>query len=161
LTPVEYYFEEEFTEDEKSRFFASFKRKKEGCWEWNKARNHGGYGTFYHNKRTWIAHRISWILHYGKLEKGMFVLHKCDNPACVRPDHLFVGTNKDNLRDCAEKGRIASGERNGNSKMTNSTVKKIRKLSNCGMKGTEIANLVGVHKSTVSRVLRKIIWRHI
>lgn len=77
---------------------------KEGCWGWRAATNRKGYGRFY-SKHTQSAHRFSWIIHKGKIPDGLFVLHKCDNPPCTNPEHLFLGTNLDNIRDMIAKGR--------------------------------------------------------
>lgn len=82
--------------------------RSEGCWEWRGARHPRlGYGKFSVSRNTNIpAHRAAWLFEHGEIPQGMRVLHKCDNPPCVRPDHLFLGTQTDNMRDCAAKGRI-------------------------------------------------------
>jgi len=82
---------------------------KSGCWEWQKALNPNGYGKAYFNGKLRQSHRISWILHRGKIPVGLFVLHHCDNPICVNPDHLFLGTQKDNMHDMIAKGRKNGG----------------------------------------------------
>lgn len=82
------------------------------CWQWIGGAA-GEYGGAWFERRQELAHRISWILHFGKIPGGMFVLHKCDNKLCVNPEHLFLGTQADNMRDKVEKGRQARGDRNG------------------------------------------------
>lgn len=89
-------------------------RKSDGCWEWTAGRLGGRYGDFMvgvGDHRS--AHRYSWELHFGPIPVGMNVCHHCDNPGCVRPDHLFIGTQKDNLRDMQGKGRKAVWRREG------------------------------------------------
>ena len=75
------------------------------CWEWVAGKNRKGYGTFATKNKIYRAHRFSWTIHYGKIPKGLFVLHHCDNPSCVRPSHLWVGTQLENMKDMYAKGR--------------------------------------------------------
>lgn len=79
--------------------------KTDGCWSWVGAKHRHGYGQIRVNKKLLAAHRVSWLLHYGQIPDGMCVLHKCDNPECTNPEHLFIGTMKDNSRDMMAKGR--------------------------------------------------------
>lgn len=86
------------------RFWAKTDRSGE-CWLWTGAKNPAGYGSFSMNGTNDMAHRTSWTLTYGPIPEGMFVCHHCDNPPCVRPDHLFLGTALDNMLDKVAKGR--------------------------------------------------------
>lgn len=88
------------------RFWAKVEKGPD-CWEWKAFRNKG-YGKFTYNGRMYLAHRLSWILTNGPIPDGLGVLHSCDNPPCVNPDHLFLGTQLDNMRDASNKGRCAN-----------------------------------------------------
>ncbi len=99
----------------KDRFLQSF-QKENGCWNWEKAKNPNGYGIYtvrkegWKRRRTVLAHRYAYEIFTGVIPQGMCVLHKCDNPSCVNPDHFFLGTQVDNMRDRKEKGRMPKGE---------------------------------------------------
>jgi hypothetical protein len=95
----------------KTRFWNKVNKKdKNKCWEWQAGKSNR-YGAFKINGRTIGAHIFSWEIHNGKIPDGLFVCHKCDNPGCVNPDHLFLGTNKDNCDDRDKKKRQAYGEK--------------------------------------------------
>lgn len=79
--------------------------KTASCWEWQGARNKTGYGTVCFNYKTWRTHRYAWHITYGSIPVNLCVLHHCDNPPCVNPDHLWLGTHADNVRDRENKGR--------------------------------------------------------
>lgn len=82
-----------------------------GCMVWSGLLDRNGYGTLRFRGRNWFAHRLSWTYANGDIPDGMLVLHRCDNPPCIRPDHLFIGTQADNIADAQAKGRLATGER--------------------------------------------------
>lgn len=92
----------------KERFEEKYKIVASGCWEWQYSVNKKGYGMFgIATSTTQLAHRVSFTLYKGDIPEGLFVLHHCDNPKCVNPEHLFLGTNTDNMRDAKAKGRLA------------------------------------------------------
>ena len=89
------------------RFF-KYVKKSNGCWEWTGSKNWGGYGVIapdHQPQKLILAHRASWIIHRGVIPVNLKVLHKCDKPQCVNPDHLWIGTQKENMRDMAKKSR--------------------------------------------------------
>jgi hypothetical protein len=93
----------------------------DGCWTWIGGRGKCGYGLILKDNHRLYAHRVSWELHYGPIPERMLICHRCDNPACVRPDHLFQGTQADNMHDCSLKQRISA-------KLTWAQVEEIRRL---------------------------------
>ncbi len=98
------------------RFWQKVEKNPEGCWSWTATIDRGGYGSIGTPTGLEYAHRLSWIIHNGPIPNGLFVLHHCDNPPCVRPDHLFLGTHQDNQDDRLRKGRRIGrppGARNG------------------------------------------------
>lgn len=89
------------------RFWAKVE-KTEGCWKWHGSKSPGGYGQIREGarlSRLWRANRLSWVFHFGAIPEGLDVCHRCDNPECTRPDHLFLGSHSDNMRDCYAKKR--------------------------------------------------------
>lgn len=99
LPPIQYY------DHVVSRFMSRVDKAKSGCWEWLTAKTGGGYGTFSIKGISYPAHRVLYELFNGKIPDGLLVCHQCDNPGCVNPNHLWVGTQSDNVKDAYEKGR--------------------------------------------------------
>ena len=102
---------------EEQRFWANVD-KSDSCWNWTASLSKSGYGAFSNNGKYVRAHRYSWSLHNGKIPDGLCVLHRCDNRKCVNPDHLWLGTHDDNMRDRTLKGRQCRGENHGRAKLT-------------------------------------------
>lgn len=132
----------------------------DGCWLWTGGVTNGGYGRFRLNGSTVMAHRYSFSREHGPIPAGMYVLHRCDVPACVRPDHLFLGSLKTNTQDMIAKGRKRQvrGESHGRSKITEQTVVAIRAATGTQM---EIAERFGVTQPLVSMIRSKKIWSHV
>jgi hypothetical protein len=128
-----------------------------GCWLWTASLRNDGYGQVRHQGDMDGAHRVSWRIHIGEIPKGMQVLHRCDTPTCVNPDHLFIGTHGDNMKDAANKMRFRqSGESNGYARLTELDVEAIRGAS--GLQ-REIASRFKVSQSTVSLIKLGKRWR--
>lgn len=143
------------------RFFKHID-KADGCWTWTSSKNSDGYGQFNICGASKSAHRVSWELHNGNIPDGMHVLHKCDNPPCVNPEHLFLGTNHDNVLDREAKGRNRAsrnkGTKNPSVKITESDVLEIRSST---MKQIELAKKFGVTFQMISRIKLNKAWKHV
>jgi len=161
------------------RFWAKV-AKSEGCWEWQAGRNKRGYGAFHPRHGVSIlAHRMVWELSFGPIPTGSFVCHRCDNPPCVRPDHLFLGSNADNMQDMTAKGRdwastgdaevirqrmIASrprGAAHPMARLTEDQVNRIRALAMAGQSQRSIAREFAVSQSLVGMIVRHQRWASI
>ena len=129
-----------------------------GCWLWIAATCGGERGVMRVDGVTIIAARVSYEMHKGDIPEGIFVCHHCDNPSCVNPDHLFLGTQADNLSDMVNKGRSSTGDRHWNSKLTPSDVIAIR--SDARSHGA-IAKDYGVVRQHVGRIKSRGKWGHI
>ena len=106
------------------------------------------------------AHRVSWELHRGPIPEGMSVLHKCDNPPCVNPEHLFLGTQKDNAEDCRVKRRTTCGEKDPRHKLTSKDVEGIRELRNSSnMSYRKLSKMFGVDRSTIIKIVSGKTWK--
>jgi hypothetical protein len=132
----------------------------DGCWEWTGGTVQFGYGKLMINGKRHAAHRISWQMKYGPISNDICVLHRCDNPACVRPSHLFLGTKADNAQDCARKGRMnhIRGVRHPWSKLTEDQVREIR---NSTGPLRDAATKYGVSRSAISLIRRGDNWAHL
>lgn len=145
------------------RFWAKVKKTKSGCWLFISAKGGGAYGMLSVPKgEEFLAHRISWTLHNGPVPEDMFVLHMCDVPKCVNPDHLFLGTHQDNSDDKLSKGRHCFGETSPISPFDNETILRIRKeYSGGGISQLKLANRYGVHQTAISAIVRRATWKHV
>lgn len=110
------------------------------------------------DSHLYLAHRISWEIQNGNIPEGMMVLHKCDNPACCNPTHLFLGTQETNIRDMVSKNRQVKGEGVRRSKLSSKSVIKIRALLKLGKSTTELGKLFNVNRATISKVGSRKLW---
>lgn len=144
----------------------------DGCWEWQAYRNSTNYGV----RDAVFAHRIAWMLINGPIPDGLWVLHRCDNPPCVRPDHLFLGTAQQNTDDMVSKGRAATGDRSGPRKhpenyrrgstipwaqLTESDIPEIRRRLRAGETSVAIAADYPVGFQAIKRIKYGYAWKHV
>lgn len=134
------------------------------CWNWKGTKDPKGYGGFYLRKdkqHQFKSHRIAYQLTFGEIPEGLCICHKCDNPSCCNPNHLFLGSKSDNNHDAIQKGRAVyvSGERIKSSKLTSQQVIEIKRLSALGHSGRELAHQYRVDRSTIYRILYGISWK--
>ncbi len=135
--------------------------KSDGCWLWVSYIGEHGYGVLKYDGKVDLAHRVSWNISNPQRQCGdLCVLHRCDNPPCVRPDHLFLGTKQDNSDDMVMKGRSYDkrGQLNPNNKLTPREVEQILELKG-KLKQKEIAAIFGINQPHVSRILRRVAWK--
>jgi HNH endonuclease len=145
--------------------FWSKVQKTDGCWLWLGRKIHTGYGQFdVTTNIVEMAHRIAWQLTNGTIPKGLKVLHRCDCRACVRPDHLFLGTQAENVADCESKGRgnHPKGEQQGQSKLTEAQVREIRQLYQpWKMPYYVLGKRYGVSAQVIFSVVKRKTWKHL
>jgi len=122
-----------------------------GCWEWARARQSRGYGLVRYNGKQRPSHRVSYELWNGPIPDGHYVLHHCDNPTCIKPDHLFTGTQSDNLSDCSIKGR--------NSKKL--TIQQVEQIRNSTEVMQRMAERLGVSYTTIWNVRTRKIFKYV
>lgn len=144
------------------RFWAKVDKTKNGCWLWTAGCNGDGYGSYSWDGRVQGTHRIAWQIENGPIPEGLNVLHHCDTPPCVNVAHLFLGTQLDNVRDCAAKGRNykSHGEQHHSAQLCEETIHKIRALQGV-IPHREIATQFGVSGSAVSHILAGHSWTHL
>jgi hypothetical protein len=132
------------------------------CWPWQGTKDRDGYGVIGDERRRQLrAHRIAYERAFGPVQAGHYVLHRCDNRSCCNPNHLFAGTNSDNIADMVAKGRQARGPDNGNAKLTDDVVRRIKAALRANGVGKHIAAQYGVSEGIVSRIKVGHTWSHI
>ena len=132
------------------------------CWLWtgwlSKARR-GCLQLGGNSKRNMASYRASWVVHFGEIPTGLFVLHHCDNPQCVRPSHLYLGTQADNIRDMVMRGRACTGDKQGRAKLTWPIVQTIREAHGQGISGAELARRHEVSETQIHRIVHNQDWK--
>lgn len=146
------------------RFWAKV-NKTPGCWEWTGTTTPTGYGRTTRRGQEWYTHRLAWAMENGPIPDRLQVMHICDNPPCVRPDHLTLGTFAANMQDKHRKGRAkgsgVKGSRVGTSKLTEGLVAEIRLKHSSGSSIHGLARAYGVTRTSVRRVVNNESWRHV
>jgi hypothetical protein len=137
----------------------------DACWGWGGSTTWGGYGHLRDGTRTVYAHRVSYELHIGEIPAGLLVLHRCDNPPCSNPKHLFLGTNADNAADRDRKGRrapVGRGTEAPAARLTEAVVAEIIRRYRAG-EGSHrsLGREYGVHGATIGYILKGKIWKHV
>jgi len=155
--------------------FWSKVQPSEGCWNWTAAKNEKGYGVFGINRDTFKAHRVAFILSGQEIPDGLCLLHKCDNPACVNPDHMMIGTRAENNADMCAKGRHVNGaqktpieqckyekgEHHHNARLTAEIVLQIRNDRALGMSFSRIAAKYGIGQKHAHSIATRKAWKHV
>ena len=147
----------------KERFESKYRVNPEtGCWDWTDSTVRGGYGQFNFIRKKPFAHRVSYELYKGPKTAGLNVNHTCDNTGCVNPEHLWLGTQAEGMKDKVAKGRQAKGSENGNSKLTKLQVEEIREFYATGSYTQRyMANMFSVDQSLISDIVTGKIWKHL
>lgn len=131
------------------------------CWEWKASRNSWGYGQFWFRNTIWLSHRAAYTIFAGDFPQEKIVMHSCDNPPCVNPAHLKMGTIQDNNDDMSAKGRNLAGEAHKNSVLTYEQVGEARERVKAGEAIADVARSLGVKRPTLHEAVRGVSWnRH-
>lgn len=133
------------------------------CWLWTASKSRLGYGRAYYEDKHTEAHRVSWAIHFGSIPTSINVCHKCDNPACINPAHLFLGTDKENMADKYKKGRAnhPKGEAVASSVLTEDAVRLIRHLATTGEPRWSLSLQFGVSAVTIGNIINRKTWKHV
>jgi len=157
--------EEEKIERMRSRFEEKA-IKSDGCWGWKGHLDKNGYpllrsGHDGKGFKEGRCSRISWLIYCGEIQEGKYLCHRCDNPICTNPDHLFLASAKENSEDMVRKGRGNKGSKHGHAKLNENDVVEIRKMLNDGKTGRFIAEMFSIHPMVISGIKNGNSWKHV
>ncbi|MEK6591545.1 MAG: HNH endonuclease signature motif containing protein [Pseudomonadota bacterium] len=153
------------TERDRARFWSKVE-KTDGCWIWRGPRtqwNRGNFTISQHGQKRWLSsHRVAWeMANERRVPDGLCVCHRCDNPPCVRPDHLFIGTHADNVADKVAKRRHRWGSRVVGAKVTEADILEIFRKKKEGWGGRELRYMFGLTQGPLWCILNRRTWRHV
>lgn len=134
----------------KERFISKI-HKGNSCWTWKGQIYPSGYGSFWYNRKNVLAHRVSWMIFHGEIPENLCVCHTCDNPSCVNPNHLFLGTNKENTKDMIDKNRMHKQQK----LLDLSQESKVIQMYKNNIPQREIANLFNISQRTIGKYIHK------
>jgi len=148
------------------RFWAKVRVKSPtDCWPWDASLNSNGYGRFRVHPHNFIASRVAYRISHGSIPRGMEICHSCDNPKCCNPNHFFLGTHRDNIRDAVAKGRMThvgpKGMDSCRAKLSDQQVNEIRRRLSDGHRQRDIARSFGIGKTTVAHIYHRRTWGHL
>lgn len=147
---------------ERDRFWLNVRHDPRGCWPWTGYIGAHGYGEVTRaNGCKARAHRVAWEFTFGPIPDGMFVCHRCDNPPCVRPNHLFLGTPAENTADMIRKRRAAHGVAHGNARLAPEQVLEIRERSARRERARDLAVEFGVSKGLIHAIVQRRLWKNL
>lgn len=144
--------------DKVARFWGMSAAAPGGCREWKGALSTNGYGRLYFGGQRYYAHRLAWKLTHGALPLDALILHRCDNRRCCNPDHLYLGDQRQNMRDAHDRGRNIRGERVCFAVLTE---EKVRAIKASTKRGADLAAEYGVNKQTIYNILNGTAWKHV
>jgi hypothetical protein len=144
-------------------FWSHLNKKENGCWEWSHRRNPSGYGTLKVMNKHALAHRIAWEIAVSEIPENLCVLHRCDNPSCCNPAHLFLGTREENNADKMSKGRHVSlnGTKHPRTYISEDKVKEIRRMAESKIPHRRIAQHFNMPYQTVYSIISRASWKHV
>jgi len=149
------------SDDLKKRLLSHVRKTANGCWECNLAKVGIGYAKMTISGKSFRAHRVAYELFKGEIPEGMFILHDCDNPSCVNPEHLHLGTQTENMRERSQRGRAPTAEKNHNTKLTEEKAARIKNSLRSGVGIRKLSREYGVARNAISNIRDGRAWAYV